>query len=242
MFLDWRTTYPEYRSSNLFQVVDKVLSVQQDNEMEVGEAWDYYFNWRAPHMVNDYGEHSSFISFLRYSYSRPRDVLSAMQIMQAIVLERNLTKKRSFAGSDFTNNDYKNRFSQYLMGGIKDQLSFYYDENDYSGFVAFFDFLKGKREFDYQEYCLAYERFMDYVFEHLQEIPEFVDSKEIFLQFLYDTNILCYIEDGDFDKFFRWCYRERSLSNIAPKVKLHSRYKIHNALEKALNVGGQDIR
>ena len=128
------------------------------------------------------------------------------------------------------------------MGGIKDQLSFYYDKDDYNRFLRFFTFLNGKADFSYDEYVAAYNKFTDFILNHHNNIPEFVENQDAFLQFLYDTNILCFIEELDYDRFFRWCYRERSPSNISPKVRPGTRYRIHYGLLKALNVGFQGPR
>ncbi len=38
VFLDWRTTYPEYRHSKLFLLCDKLLSHQQGTDLNVGDA------------------------------------------------------------------------------------------------------------------------------------------------------------------------------------------------------------
>ena len=128
------------------------------------------------------------------------------------------------------------------MSGIKDQLSFYYDRDDYNMFLRFFTFLDGKYDFTYDTYKKAYDKFIEFLLNNHTDIPEFVESQDIFLQFLYDTNIICYLEELEFEHFFRWCYRERSPSNISPKVQINTRYRIHYGLHKALNVGGQRKR
>ena len=128
------------------------------------------------------------------------------------------------------------------MAGIKDQLSFYYDERDYEAFLSFFMFLKGKSEFDYNTFSIAYDEYTDYLVENHEEIPEFTEKREKFLQFLYDSNIVYYIEDTtNGEPFFRWCYCERSLSNICPKIRLGVRYRVHYGLHKALNVGSKKV-
>jgi cold shock CspA family protein len=62
-------------------------------------------------------------------------------------------------------------------------------------------------------------------------------NPEEFLQFLYDQNIISYIEDADGERFIRWCFIERTPSNIAPKVKTDSDYEIHYGLANVLNIG-----
>ena len=48
VFLDWKTTYKDYRTSMLFKVADRLLSAQQDEaNIGAGKAWDYYFPFFA---------------------------------------------------------------------------------------------------------------------------------------------------------------------------------------------------
>lgn len=243
VLLDWRTTYPEYRGSNIFNLSDRILGSQQDSPCNPGDAWDHYFPWESYSTNPARESDSSFVSFLRLSYSRPRDVISMMKILQEIYRQRNDFDREFFSKTTFNAGEFRNLFSEYLMAGIKDQLSFYYNEKDYEAFISFFSFLNGKAEFNYDFYCSAYDAYTDNLCENYEEIPEFTERKEKFLQFLYDTNIVCYIEDTNVgDMFFRWCYRERSLSNICPKIRLGVRYRIHYGLLKALNVGYRRLR
>jgi hypothetical protein len=66
---------------------------------------------------------------------------------------------------------------------------------------------------------------------------EFIEDKDVFLQFLYETNIICYIEDADLKPLFRYCYREMNIANLSPKVELNKRYEFHYGLIKSLNLG-----
>ncbi len=242
VYLDWRTTYPSYRSSHLFQLSDRLLASQQTHSPDLGKAWDYYFPWRIPSVHRDRKFDDSFVAILRMSYSRPRDVVSILQVLQEEFSQKAKNTDAVFSERDIKSNDFKNKYSQYLMGGVRDQLAFYYNDKDYEMFLKFFTFLNGKSEFTYESYMTAYEKFTEYVLTHHDDIPEFVETPDQFIQFLYDTNIICYIEDTDFERLFRWCYRERNPSNISPKVKLDTRYRIHYGLQKALNVGSQLVR
>lgn len=104
-------------------------------------------------------------------------------------------------------------------------------------FYGFFHFLKEISNLIIR-YLSIYNKFVDLVLENVKEdIPEFIDTPGHFLQFLYDTNIICYIEEINRKPFFRWCYRERNSSNISPKVKSHVKYRIHYGLHKKLNIG-----
>jgi hypothetical protein len=237
VFLDWRTTYPSYRTSHLFELSDKLLSAQQNEQLEQGITWDYYFPWQSPSTSPDREFDPAFIKFLRLSYSRPRDIVTMVQILREEHNQKRESDKSFFLEALFDGNDFQNKFSEYLMGGIKDQLAFYYDEADYNMFLKFFNFLEGAHQFDYKEYINAYNNFIDFVLDNHDDIPKFVESENDFLQFLYDTNIICFIEDYENEPFFRWCYRERSPSNISPKVSPNAKYRIHYGLHKSLNVG-----
>jgi len=239
VFLDWRTTYPYYRNSKIFELSDRLLSSQQldKDTFPLGSAWDYYFPWKLTSSNFDRDFDPSFIAFLRASYSRPRDIVTMVSLLHEEFITNNRPLDSVFPQEDFQSHEFQNKYSEYLMGGIKDQLAFYYDAEDYAMFLHFFNFLDGMAEFDYQTYGKAYDSFTDYVLNKHDDIPEFVETSEGFLQFLYDTNILCYIEDTKSEPLFRWCYRERSPSNISPKAKPGLRYRIHYGLFKALNVG-----
>jgi hypothetical protein len=238
VFLDWRTTYPEYRDSELFSLADKMLNSQQDRKLEKGKAWDYYIPWKSKsnHPARDFNP--SFYKFLQLSYSRPRDIIKMLKILQDIFVSKNKEENCVFQESDFDSYEFQNQYSEYLMAGIRDQLSFYYTNEDYELFLKFFQFLDGKIEFDYDEFIESYKKFEDYLLLNCKNnIPEFVESADRFLQFLYDTNIICFVEDYEAEPLFRFCYRERSIANISPKVKTKERYIIHYGLAKELNVG-----
>lgn len=243
VFLDWRTTYPNYRTSRLFQLTDKMLSAQQEVELPFGSAWDHYFPWESTTTSPNRQSDPSFLALLRMSYSRPRDVVSILQILQEEFFEKKQHFSRTFAERDLGSDDFTTKYSEYLMGGIRDQLAFYYDDKDYEVFLRFFSFLGGADEFAYEDYLNAYQKFTKFVLDQHHNVPEFVETADRFIQFLYDSNILCYIDDTEGgEPFFRWCYRERNPSNISPKVSLEKRYRIHYGLHKALNVGAQRYR
>jgi hypothetical protein len=133
VFLDWRTTYPEYRDSDLFFLVDRLLSAQQKERLSKGKAWDYYFPWKSNSTnpkIRDYDP--SFLKFLQLSYSRPRDIIMMLKLLQGIFIQKNYNDNLVFQESDFDGNEFQNQYSEYLMGGIRDQLSFYYTNDDYA--------------------------------------------------------------------------------------------------------------
>jgi hypothetical protein len=238
VFLDWRTTYPEYRDSELFKLADKMLNSQQIRKSDNGKSWDYYVPWKSKSTHPDREFNPSFFKFLQLSYSRPRDIIRMLKILQGIFISKGHDEKWVFQETDFDSYEFQNQYSEYLMAGIRDQLSFYYTREDYELFLKFFQYLDGKIEFNYEEYVASYKQFEEYLLANCKNnIPEFVESVDGFLQFLYDTNIICYVEDYEAEPLFRFCYRERSIANISPKVKTKERYIIHYGLAKELNVG-----
>ncbi|MFA5060108.1 MAG: funZ protein [Candidatus Omnitrophota bacterium] len=238
VFLDWKTTYPDYRHSQIFGLIDRLLNAQQGKKFEHGEAWDFYFPWKSPTTSPSRGHDPSFYKLLRLSYSRPRDLVTILKILQQVAIEDKTQENTFFSLENFDSDKFQNRYSEYLMGGIKDQLSFYYTDKDYEFFLKFFNHFEGKGRFDYNEYLSAYKKFTEDILNYHTGIPEFVDNPDKFLQFLYDTNILCYIENSrSSNPSFSWCYRDRSPANISPKVKSNVRYEIHYGLLKSLNLG-----
>ena len=237
VLLDWKTTYPDHRNSEIFHLVDRMLQVQQKHDMDPGQSWDYYFPFDSYTETSNRCFPTSFISFLRFSLYRPRDIITMMSILKDLFLERKRTEAECFTGGDFDDPEFRRRYSEYLLGEVKDHLSFYYTEDDYDAFLKFFEFLNGKYKFDYREYTSAYSQYIDFFERNRIERPKFCETHDTFLQFLYDLNILCFIEDAQGEPFISWCHRDRSSSNISPKVKTHRRYEIHYGITKALNLG-----
>ena len=145
---------------------------------------------------------------------------------------------RCFTYKDFDDPDFQRRYSDYLLGEIKDHLMFYYGASDYELFLKFFEFLKGKNKVSHPEYKTAFANFRKTIALKDIETPKFMSTHGTFLQFLYDLNVICYIEQPATDRpYYRWCFRERSHANISPKVKEEVRYEVFYGLSKALNVG-----
>jgi len=237
VYLDWRTTYEDFETSELFFMMDNLLNSQQKEKANVGEAWGHYFPWYEPSSnFSKRDRDSSFLCLLRYSYCRPRDLITMIQLMKSDHKSKRDYDPNYFQSALFHTNSFKEKYSRYLMGGIKDQLSFYYDAVDYDIFLKFFMFLNGKHKFEFDEYKVAYNDFIDEILKS-EQVPKFVESPEQFLQFLYESNIISFREVHEQGVFDRWCYRERCPSNITPKVKLYAKYQIHHGLFKALNVG-----
>ena len=245
VLLDWRTTYVDHRSSSLFEVSDTLLGVQQEQHCELGEAWDHYFPFDSRNVVETFNTPSSFVGFLRLSLHRPRDIVTMLGILQEIIPNYSIPnsstpQKRYFSQRDVESANFRNKYAEYLLGEIKDHLLFYYTSEEYEIFLEFFEFLQGRAKFDYSQYMDAFEALSAHLESLKRSSPQFMNTPNNFLQFLYDLNVICYIQEPSDDRerpFIRWCFRERNYSNISPKVRTHTRYEIHYGLVRALNLG-----
>jgi cold shock CspA family protein len=238
--LDWKTTYEAHRSSNIFKLADRLFAAQQDHVVPSGACWDYYFPFDASTVNYPQSEsrryHTSFIVLLRYSFHRPRDILTILDILQSLYLS-NGSAHSVFRYEDLFTPDFRRAYGDYALGEVKDSLSFYYDSSEFDSFPKFFEYLEGRHRFSYEQYILAYDRLLAFLQAQRKTAPEFMQSPEQFLQFLYELNIICYMEDVGDERFFRWCFIERTPSNASPKVKTEMEYEIHYALANTLNTG-----
>lgn len=93
VLLNWVTEYKEYKSSKLFNMIDNILNSQQEIKRKLGESWFYYFPFNAhrSERLND-KDYTSFIQFLRFSFYRPRDIITMLDFLKDNV--SNNTKKR----------------------------------------------------------------------------------------------------------------------------------------------------
>lgn len=236
VFLDWRTEYNNHRNSQLFEVVDHMLGVQQESELNKGEAWDKYFPWDSPNVYEQYSTPTSFINFLRWSYYRPRDIVTMLELLKSNT--NGNSEKEFFTLSDFENSHFQREYSNYLLGEVKDHLAFYYGADHYEIFLKFFEYLSGTDTFEYDTFLSAFEKLHEHISSISSAKPRFMTTPNDFLQFLFDLNVICYIEQTEDNKpFIHWCFKDRNYANISPKVKTGVKYQIFYGLGKALNVG-----
>lgn len=239
VFLDWRTTYNEYTTSSLYKLANRLLAYEQ-NDIDKNEAWEKYFDWKLRTTnIRKRNHDTAFMEFLRISLSRPRDIIVILQLIQNQMKQEGKYEELTFNYYSYLSDSLQNSYSEYFMSSLKDQLSFYYSAEDYKHFLRFFDFFTDE-EFSYEVYFKKYESFVDYILNNAKEIPQFLDTPGIFLQFLYDANIICVIEQMQGTQaYFHFCYREKNKANIAPQVKTgtNCRYRFHYGLYKKTNFG-----
>lgn len=239
VILEWETTYPKYRTSRIFELIDRLLASQQDETLEKGQAWDYYFPYKTEDSIGKQRQQDSFINFLRYSMYRPRDLITMMQILKKHSIAQDPDAK-IFDHGLFDSAEFKKEYGLYLTGEIKDYMSFYYETGDFDAFINYFKFLKGKTRFSYEEFISAFDIYINYLSSNNFRIPVFCKTADTFLQFLYSLNIICYKEDlcdPNQEPFIHWCFRERNFIDLNPSVKPNAKYEIHYGLLKSLNVG-----
>ncbi len=160
VYLDWRTDYINHRSSQLFEVTDHLLGSQQDPLPAPGQAWDSYFPWNSQNVYDTYPHPTSFINFLRWSYYRPRDIVVMLDLLKE---HFGKTRESKILIEDFENPVFIRDYSNYLLGEVKDHLSFYYSAPDYEAFLKFFEFLSGENKFQYDDYLLAFQSFKEHI-------------------------------------------------------------------------------
>src|SRR5436853_87971 len=105
-------------------------------------------------------------------------------------------------------------YSEYLLGEVKDSFAFYHTDAEYELFLQFFTYLKGRIRFSYENFVDAYDEFARFIRTNNLAAPNFLESADRFLQFIFDLNLVCYIEQDENGDLMRWCFRERSYSNI----------------------------
>ena len=239
VILDWRTEDAHYRQSFIFSVADRILAANQEVNTFDGQSWDNYFPFDARNVRLQKLDslHTSFLTFLRLSFHRPRDIVTLMRALQDHYKRSRKEDATKFSVEDFSEASVRRDYGEYVLNEIRDQMLFYYGQADFTVLKGFFAFLKGKAKFTYDEFSEAVLVYKSSVQSQGLEEPKFLKTVEGFLQFLYDVNIICYYEDASDESFLRWCFREKEATDLSPRVMLYTTYRIHDALLKTLNVG-----
>ena len=237
VFLDWRTTYRSYKTSRLYQIGIKLLSYNQP-AIDCQDIWEEYLGWHLRSTSSERDYDTSFMAFLRISLSRPRDILVILQYLRNYMKANGMGKSSVFVQESFESDEFQNNYSEYFVGSLKDQMSFYYSSVDFEHFLKLFDYFD-KTTFTYDEYKANYDLFIDYILNNAEEIPEFVDDPVKLLQLLYDCNIIMAITQKNDTTFFQMSYREKSNANINPKVPIGDNitYRFHYGMYKKAKLG-----
>lgn len=235
VLLEWATTESGMRTSQLYEATGKYFSSQQTDQAPTIEAADQYL--RAE------DDNSIFRRLLRTSFQKPRDVLTFIRIARKVSI-RSLGRGGSnrFESDIVSHPEYTKEYSDYLLGEVRDYADFYMEQEDFFLYIKFFQYLNGKGEFTFAEFSAAYERFKGWIKGESVRATEYLRDAEALLQFYFDVNIIGYRESvGDEherqDRFVHFSFRERTLTNIAPKVKTTAMLVVNPGVAKALDIG-----
>nr|WP_226019807.1 hypothetical protein [Novosphingobium sp. FKTRR1] len=242
--LDWKTTYSDYRTSRIYRLADNLLGKQQKigRELKLGEGWEHYFNYKIVNYRIAERLDDPFIGFLRYSFYRPRDVISYLDILKKYV-EEHRPSGDVFTDKDFTN--CQQAYSDYLLGEVKDYLGFYHSEANFDELTGFFRFMHGRSRFSWREFTGAFREHSLSLRNRILTISELQEGPEQLLQFLYSMNVVGYDEfvDEKSGNFAHWCFRDRTAVVLNPKIPPNlgaaneKPYSVHPGLVRALKLG-----
>lgn len=237
--LDWRTTYESFEKSLLYKLCNRLLSYDNPG-LDENEYWNYYFPWYTMSTKpTSRDKDFSFINCLRLSLSRPRDMISIMKAIQR-TSEKNEHSLSEL--EDFQDNATQNEISNYYVEEARDWCLYKFSGKEFESLLFFFQFLNGRSRFSYTDYEIAFNNYIEQICNREMDLFNEMDNKDDFLQLLYDLNMICYYDkDKNGNDLYRFCYREREIYNLAPKVKTGVIYGVHYALLKSLNLGKNSL-
>lgn len=235
VLLEWVTTEAAMRSSQLYQATGKYFSSQQAEKVPEIEAADQYLQ------ADD--NNSIFRRLLRTTFQKPRDVLTFIRIAQRVSIRRLGRGESTRFGTDIVNNpDYTKEYADYLLGEVRDYSNFYMRQDDFFLYIKFFQYLDGKSEFTFKDFSAAYEKFKGWISGESVRATEYLRDAEALLQFFFDVNIIGYRESVGHElerqeRFVHFAFRERTLTNISPKVKTTALLVVNPGVAKSLDIG-----
>ena len=232
VLLDWSTTELGMRDSRLYEAIGKFFASQQDQETTALVAADHYL------VAED--SQTIFRRLLRASFQKPRDLLTFVKIARAVSVKRlGRGGEIRFVSDIVRNPDFTKEYADYLLGEVRNYSAFYMEQEDFFLYIKFFQYLDGKPEFRFEDFSKAFDKFKDWIRGETVKATEYLRDPEALLQFFFDINVLGYREivGDDAEKFFHFSFRERTLTNIAPKVKTSGILMINLGISKALDIG-----
>lgn len=234
VFLDWATNEREYEKSKLYEVSGRYFSTQQQMDVSSHQAWEHYYGEAR-------ANGATFKKLLKTTFQKPRDILTFIRLTRGMAIKSGDGNASVFAHDLRTSPAFNREFSDYLLGEVRNYAAFYMTQEDFGRYIKFFQYLHGKSRFSMSEFEEAYLRFKSWVKGEPIRATEYLRDPEALLQFFYDVNVIGYSEataTGN-EVFFHWSYRERSLNNIAPKVKTTGTLILNPGIAKALDIGKQ---
>jgi hypothetical protein len=232
IYLDWSTNEREYRNSNLYELSGRYFSMQNKEKPDYHSAWNHYYN-------DDSTDGNTFKKLLRTTFQKPRDILTFIKFSRDITIKNKAGQSSAFSKDMLTSPTFTRKFSDYLLGETKNYAAFYMTQMDFQNCLKFFQHLNGSQKFSFSDFEAAFIEFKKWATGEKVTAQDYFRDPEALLQFFYDTNIIGYteeIEEGG-ETFYHWSYRERSLNNIAPKIKSSGALFINPGISKALDIG-----
>ena len=97
-------------------------------------------------------------------------------------------------------------------------MSFYNNYDDFAIFLQFFEHLNQMSVFKYTTYLDAFNLYKLNARQKYEVMPNYLNTADDFLQFLYEFNIIGYHRQvNGRDRIF-WCFHDRSFSKLSPEV------------------------
>lgn len=200
-YIDWNTKEEEYENSNIYTVVNNMIS-QQHNGMD----WKSFFNYP---IKRGHDSFDSFIYFLRLTTGKPRDFVRALRIIQELCKKNKCEPSASLIEGD----EFQKAYSTYFVDKTRSALSFTYKKSEID---ALFEFLRtiGKRSLNKSELYRIYE---NYIYK------DYLDSSFINLsglvKVLFDNDMICIKEPSG---AFRWKFKETSIASYDYNLPIDS--------------------
>ncbi len=235
VFLDWATNEREFKESKLYEVSGKYFSTQQPGNVSPREGWEHYFGEEQSNGL-------TFKSLLKTTFQKPRDVLTFIRILRSRAIKSGQGQASTFPHGLSNSPAFTREFSDYLYGEVRNYAAFYMPQEDFSHYMKFFQYLDGKSRFTMKEFEDAYTKFKGWIKGETIKATDYLRDPESLLQFFYDVNVIGYSETttaAGREVFYHWSYRERSINNIAPKVKTSGTLLLNPGISKALDIGKQ---
>lgn len=232
VYLEWSTNENEYRESNLFQAGGRYFAMQNGNQIAPAAAWDHYYQETRT-------DGATFKRLLRHTFQKPRDILTFIRLTRDIHVRGGHGDDSQFPLGLIDEPAFNRKFSEYLLGETKNYAAFYMTQIDFQNYLKFFQYLDGQRRFTFEVFSAAYAEFLAWAEGESFKAREFMRDAEALLQFFYDVNVIGYTESAEqgHETYYHWSYRERSLVDIAPKVKSSGTLMINPGIAKALDIG-----
>lgn len=225
----WNTTHEQHKASDLYCVSNKYFTAQCGDK----HGWNEYFG-----EISSSGS-DSFKEIMKNSFHRPRDVFSAIKTLINIAEQTGTGDSTQFELKTLKSARFTELYSDYLLGEVKNYANYYITNSEFDCCTAFFQHLNGAKNFDFEEFCTAYECFINSPGNIHLKSTKIASSAEAFLQFWYDVNVIGYTEElqKGGSNHYHWAMRERSASKVMPKIKHNCQYLIQSGVAKSLDIG-----